>query len=193
MELKVISLDPSLNNTGIAVCRVLLPSLEILVDRLYLADTEKTKGKQVRRNSDDLRRAEEIVEAIMKFGEGAAFAIAEVPTGSQSARGSMSNGICVGVLASLKVMGLPLIQVQPTDTKLASVGKKTASKDEIKDWAYAKYPDAGWLTRKLKGEIVPIADNEHLADAVAAAHAGILTAEFQQAIALMGGMKRVAA
>ena len=185
-EIKVIGLDPSLNNTGIAVGRILLPSLEVKIDNLILGDTEKRAGKDVRRNSDDLRRAREIIASIMLAGNGARFAIAEVPTGSKSARASFANGICVGVLASLDLMRLPLIQVQPIETKLASVGKKTASKQDIIDWATGLYPDANWLRYKRLGQMLLSDNNEHLADAVAVIHAGIKTDQFRQAMELAG-------
>lgn len=193
MELKVVGIDPSIRNSGIAIGRVLLPSLEIQIDDIVLAATDSQHGKQVRKNSDDLRRAQEIVTQLEKACEGAAFAITEVPTGAQSARAAWMLGMSVGILASLKVMRVPLIQVQPSETKIASIGKKTASKAEIIEWAVAKYPDAPWLRYKRHGEMLLTDSNEHLADAIAVMHAGILTNEFQQAIALMGGMKRAAA
>lgn len=194
-EIKVVGFDPSLRNTGIALARIDIVTLAITVDDLYLADTDKQSGKQVRVNSDDLRRASVIVAAMHAKAKsyGARFAIAEIPSGSQSARANLGFGVCIGALASLQLAGIPIIQVQPVDTKLASTGKKTASKDDIIAWAMAKYPDLPWLTRKLKGAVVPIKDNEHLADATAVIHAGVLTAEFAQAVALMRGMMCAAA
>lgn len=57
----------------------------------------------------------------------------------------MSNGICVGVLAACPV---PLIQVSPTETKLAAVGDKGASKTVMIGWAVGEYQDAPRLRQR---------------------------------------------
>ena len=91
----------------------------------------------------------------------------------------MSNGICVGILAN---SALPLIQVDPSEVKLATVGNRTASKADMIAWAVGLYPDADWLQDR-SGSL--IAANEHLADAVASIHAGMKTSEFRAATAMM--------
>jgi hypothetical protein len=53
------------------------------------------------------------------------------------------------------------------------------------EWAMEKFPDAPWRMRKLKGEMVPTKDNEHLADGVAIAHAGLKVPSFQQTLAIL--------
>lgn len=90
----------------------------------------------------------------------------------------MSNGICLGVLAACSI---PVIQVSPLETKLASVGHKTASKADMIAWASNLYPDADWLS--CRGRL--IASNEHLADATAIVHAGVRTPELRQAISML--------
>ncbi len=119
----------------------------------------------------------------MEFhAEGCAVAISEVPSGAQSARAAFMLGSVVGVLASCPV---PLIQVSPIEVKKATVGKKTASKQEMIDWAVARYPDLPWLRRKSRGELVLVNKNEHLADAVATLHCGVQSVQFAQLRALM--------
>ena len=194
-EITVMGLDPSIRHTGICVGRLILPQRRVIIDDLALIDTEKRSGKDVRQNSDDLRRAEEILAQIEArvAKHKVAFAISEVPTGAQSARAAWMLGMAVATLAALKLMRVPLIQVQPNETKLASVGSKTATKQQIIDWAYGKYPDLPWLThRASKHPLKLTADNEHMADAIAVVHAGIETAQFQQAVALAFGMARAA-
>lgn len=180
-EIRLVSFDPALSNLGVALLRYNIFEQRLVLDRLHLAKTEPTKTKQVRKNSDDLERARILFRTMTEFSENRAFAIAEIPVGTQSARGAMSNGIALGVLAGCPV---PLIQVTPTEAKLAGPGIKTATKQEMIEWAIAKYPHKDWLMRKSKGQLVPIADNEHLADAVAIAEAGIKTDQFKQALAL---------
>ena len=178
----VTGVDPALRNLGLARAHVDLDTLEVQVSLIQLVETERQVTKQVRKSSDDLRRARILQKALNLWCAGSTFAMAEIPTGTQSASGAMSNGICIGVLASCPV---PIIELSPTEVKLASVGIKTATKSEMIEWAMAKHPKLPWLTRKLKGEVVPIADNEHLADAVAAIYAGIATEQFAQARSLL--------
>jgi Holliday junction resolvasome RuvABC endonuclease subunit len=182
MKLPLVAFDPALNNFGIAHMIYDTDSGLLELVSLELVQTEATKLKQVRKNSDDLERARQLHAGMMLACSRAAFAIAEIPTGTQSARGAMSNGIALGVLAGCPI---PLIQVIPREVKLASVGTATATKEEMIEWAMAKYPSKFWLMRKFKGELRPIADNEHLADACAIAEAGIRTDQFKQAIAVL--------
>ena len=63
---------------------------------------------------------------------------------------------------------------------LAATGSKTASKDDMITWAVSQYSDANWLTTKRGGHDIVTKKNEHLADAVAAVHAGMKTDLFQQ-------------
>jgi Holliday junction resolvasome RuvABC endonuclease subunit len=189
----VAGLDPAFAHFGIARMRLDLDTLSLSLDRIRTIDTEKRAGKRkvVRQNSDDLRRATELHDALHEELDGCTVAFGEIPSGSQRARAAFAFGVVVGILASVNI---PLIQVMPVETKLASVGNKTAEKPEIITWAASLYPDAGWAyydrdTRNKKGELVNQAgglhiDNEHAADACAVPHAGIRTPEFQQLLAL---------
>lgn len=183
-SLTIIGCDPSLKGWGLAKLVVNIRALSTLAEPeaevidLRLISTEKSGGKQVRAASDDLRRAHELHAGFHSFCRGAAIVMAEIPSGTQSARGAMSNGICLGVLASSP---LPIIQVAPLETKLATVGSKTATKPEMIAWATARFPKANWL--RHRGSIT--AANEHLADAVAVVMAGLMTPEFKAAAAMM--------
>jgi hypothetical protein len=96
-----------------------------------------------------------------------------------------SYGMCLGVIAAVAET-LPIIQVTPTDVKLAGAGHKTATKGEMIEAMIKKYPAAPWPMRTLKGEQVPIAGEcEHLADAMAAIEAGLKSDEFRQTIAVL--------
>ena len=187
--IRILGIDPALRNTGLAIADYDLKTGELNVTNVEIAQTESGKdGKVVRKSSDDLSRARSIVKEINRaiFVYKPTLAMAEVPGGCQNARGAFSNGVCCGFLACLS---LPLIEVSPMEVKLASVGVKNASKDQMIQWAVAKWPNAGWFTRKLKGQVVVTKDNEHVADACAAIAAGLLTAQFAQAISLMQSMR----
>lgn len=181
-KIRVAGIDPSLKNLGVAHMTFDLVSGELAVQALHLVQTEKTKHKQVRQNSDDLRRAQELVQEFHRLTQNQTFVFAEIPTGAQSATAMKAFGIAIGVLASCPV---PLIQVQPFETKLASVGTKTASKQEMIEWATELYPKAPWLRLRDKPDGKILNDNEHLADAVAVVHAGIKTDEFKRMLAFM--------
>lgn len=177
--IKVAGIDPSLNNTGLARGFFDTKTGVLDIDHISLIETESLSGKTVRKNSDDMRRAAEIVSGIHEFIADCHIVFAEIPTGSQSARGSFSNGICLGVLGSIGNVGTSfagrLVQVTPTEVKLKSVGSKTAGKAEMIEWAHGLYPDLSWYwyAKKLQKK------NEHMADAIAAINAGIKTDEFR--------------
>lgn len=185
MKIEVVGIDPSLRNFGFAHGVLDLDTMEIEVNKLVLAETagaDKKTAKVVRKNSDDLDRAQILHKAIQEQCKGKRLAFVEVPVGSQSARAMASYGICVGVLASCPI---PMIQLTPTEVKLAMTGDKNATKDDMIAAAHAAHPNANWLTRKLKGEIQLVDKNEHLADATAAIYAGVLSDQFQQVTAIL--------
>jgi Holliday junction resolvasome RuvABC endonuclease subunit len=186
MKVKLIGLDPSLTNTGIAIMEYDIHTAELSVSELRLVKTKNEKGKQVRQNSDDLRRCREIVAGIHAACNGALFAVSEIPMGAQSARAALAFGMVIGMLANLPV---PLIQVSPTEVKMAVVGHKQAAKEEMIDWAVKTYPDAGWLLQEKNGATFKKGDlkaeNEHLADGCAVVHAGIFTDQFKNALAML--------
>lgn len=182
MKIKIAGLDGSLRNFGMATLMLDVVSLDITVESLDLFTTAKTTAKTVRASSDNLLRAQSIVQGLHPKLIGVSSAFLEVPSGGQSYSAVLGFGIVIGIYASLS---LPVIEVSPAETKLATVGTRTASKEEMIEWAYEKYPTAPWLTRKSKGEVVPTLANEHLADAVAIAHAGIKTPAFLQTLSIL--------
>lgn len=186
--MKIVGIDPSLRNFGIVVAELDIETMEfkILDMRLVESEDDAKKAKTVRKNSDDLRRAKLLHEGMIEMCKGASIAFVEVPVGSQSARAMASYGICIGVLAACPI---PMIQLTPTEVKLAMTGEKTATKDEMIEAAVAAHPEAKWMTRKVKGEISLIASNEHLADATGAITAGLLTNEFKGMLSMMKSMK----
>jgi Holliday junction resolvasome RuvABC endonuclease subunit len=185
----VAGLDPALANFGIARMWLDLDTLSLSLDRFRTIVTEKRagKGKAIRQNSDDLRRARELHDGLHEELKDCSFAFGEIPSGAQHARSAFGFGVAVGVLASCKI---PLFEVMPLETKLGSVGVKTAEKPEIIAWAAGLYPNAPWqryesATRgkrpHQKGDLHD--DNEHVADAIAIVNAGIRLPEFKQSLA----------
>lgn len=177
----VVGIDPSLRNWGLAKGTLNLRTMELVLGKVAVVNPVLPTGKQVRQNSLDLESAKQLSIHTHQAVANAQAVFVEVPVGSQSARAMASYGICVGVLGSLRAAGIPFFEVTPNEVKLVSVGKKTATKQEMIDWAMRKHPEANWPTFTQKGETkVSEAKAEHMADATAAIHAGIQTNEFKQ-------------
>ncbi len=171
----VMGIDPSLRNTGIATAFVDTEQNRIVrIIGLSLARTQPGPKGQ-RKSSADYEAALVVRSVISKriheFDPKVVFA--EIPSGSQSARGTMSAGISIGIMACTQPQP---IGVTPQQVKLQSIGIRTATKGEMIEWAVATYPDAPWQ-RTSNGRIMNA--NEHLADAVGVIHAGFVTPEWE--------------
>lgn len=180
--IRVVGLDPSLRNWGIAEGTVTPgePS-SLRIYNLSVINPALSKGKQVRQNSLDLESAKQLCEGAIRAAKGAQAIFVEVPVGSQSARAMASYGICVGILGSLRAMGIPLFEVSPQEVKLAVTGSSVSTKAEMIAWAVDKHPEANWPSYTQKGVVlVNAAKAEHQADATAAIYAGMACNTFQQ-------------
>lgn len=186
--IKVVGFDPSLRNWGIAIGHLVTATGDITIEQLSIRKPQVNEGKQVRQNSQDLDKAEQLFQAAMAAVEGAQAVFVEVPVGSQSARAMASYGICVGVLGALRASGVPFFEVNPEEVKLATGLSKTASKDAMIAWAMQRHPDVAWPMQTKKGvNSVVTSTAEHMADACAAIHAGVLSKPFQQALFFITG------
>ena len=178
MNLPVMSIDPSLRNTGIAL-GTYNDATGLHITDLRLIQTEKTTSKRVRKNSDDLEAARLILTTITRLmaEHQPAAILVEVPSGTQSARASWTLGIIVGLIAALPQ---PLIELTPTEVKKRFAGHKAASKEQMIQLATERHPELPWLRRGGK----LLAKNEHLADAVAVMHAGVQATAFREVVNL---------
>jgi Holliday junction resolvasome RuvABC endonuclease subunit len=182
--LKLMGLDPSLRNTGMCLAEVDLATGAITPLEIAMVQTEAAaKTKLQRQNSADLADCRTTFRAVQ--AQIAAWkpnlVTGEVPGGGQDARAALSFGMSIMLLASVPV---PIIEVTPKEVKLASVGKGTATKPEMIAWAHAKAPGLAWNTHKRGGKVNLNADNEHMADALAAIFAAVETTQFMQLMAM---------
>lgn len=192
-RMNVLGLDPSLRNWGVAAGEYEPDSGMLRMDYVDLIRPAVPTGKSIRQNSKDLEAAATFYQHALMYAKGfmastggvhAVFV--EVPVGSQSARAMASYGLCVGVLGSLRAAGVPFFEVTPLEVKMATVGKKTASKAEMIEWATRKFPDANWPTETKKGQLRIVEGKaEHMADAMGAVMAGIRTPPFQQLVSML--------
>jgi len=184
--IKVVGQDPSLRNWGLAQGTYDLDTKKLLIRHLSLINPVLPTGKQTRQNSKDIEASIQLYKGAMAAAEDAHAVFIEVPVGSQSARAMCGYGVCVGVLGALRANDIPFFEVTPTEVKIAGAGSKTATKQEMIKWAMAAHPEANWPTYKEHGEsVVSAAKAEHMADAVAAIHAGIACNPFQQMLPFM--------
>jgi len=184
--IRVLGMDPSLSNWGLAGGLYDTDTGALHIKGLDLVTPVFPTGKQVRQNSKDLERAHQLAQGIKLAVQDAEAIFVEVPVGSQSARAMASYGICVGVLGALRANGVPFFEVTPIEVKLATIGKKTASKAEIIDRAMTQHPGDFWPMQTKKGVRTVIAGKaEHMADAIGAIEAGVITSQFQQTVSFI--------
>lgn len=180
MKIPVVGFDPSLRNWGVAEGTLDLTTGYLDSLHLSIIETKEMKGKQVRQNSTDLHIAEQLAKGALLAARKAKIIFVEVPVGSQSARAMASYGVCVGVLGAIQSEGIPLIEVTAMEVKKTFTGNKNATKDEMIVQAVSLYPNANFP--RHGGKITNKA--EHVADAIAAIHAGVLTPMFQNLMRL---------
>lgn len=184
--IKVVGFDPSLRNWGMAKGTINMAQGVLLLEHVDVIQPVLPTGKQVRQNSEDLEAAYQLAIGALAFAKGAQAIFVEVPVGSQSARAMASYGVCVGVLGALRATGVPFFEVTPTEVKLASFGKKTATKKEMIGWATQAHPEANWPTEMQKGVLRIIEGKaEHMADATGTIYAGVRTNSFKQTLHLL--------
>lgn len=173
-------MDPSLRNWGLASAQLDLVTGVLGPPSLDLVCPRDLEGKQVRQNSNDMHLAEQLAEVVIPAAQKAKVIFVECPVGSQSARAMASYGVAVGILGAIRALKIPLIEVTPTEVKLAFTGNRNATKAQMIAEALRLYPQADFP--KHGGKITSKA--EHVADALGAIHAGANTSAFQNLLRL---------
>lgn len=176
MNIPVAGFDPAMRNWGVAQAFLDLDSGVLSTPVLSVIQPRDSNSPKCRRNTQDLRVCETLAFSLFPVVEFARVIFVEVPHGSQSARAMASYGFCVGILGTLKAMGHCLIEVSAKEVKEAFVGDPEATKDQMIQKALEYYPDIKFPTH---GGKLNSSKSEHLADAVATIHAGVLTPAFQ--------------
>ena len=184
MKIPVLGMDPSMSNWGLAAAELDLATGVLETPTLVLISPKTVSGKQVRQNSKDLQKSEDLAKPVFEKCRQARAIFVEVPVGSQSARAMASYGICVGILGALRAEGIQLIEVTPSEVKVALSGDANATKRKMIDAASELYPDANWPAL-YKGRLPE--KSEHLADAIGAIHAGVNTPLFKNLMRLLEG------
>jgi Holliday junction resolvasome RuvABC endonuclease subunit len=185
MKIPVLGMDPSLTHWGLAASQLDLSTGFMDPPRAVLIMPQKEKHKQVRQNSKDLHVAEQLASEVFHIAASMKVVFVEVPVGSQSARAMASYGVCVGILGSLRSQGIQLIEVTASEVKKSLTGSSNATKRQMIDTAVNLYPTTNWHSMYVGQRAGQIPDNaEHIADAIGAIHAGVLTPTFQNLMRL---------
>jgi Holliday junction resolvasome RuvABC endonuclease subunit len=153
----ILALDISFANTGWSV----LKGGEVI--SYGTIRTEKSTKKTVRVSDDRAYRAAIMAEHLKKviIDYGIKGVVAELPSGSQNAVAaallSYANGVVVGLTTAFSI---PCEWISEGDSKKSALGKRTATKDEMMDWARKEWPNTVFPTAKCHFE--------HVADSLAA-------------------------
>lgn len=190
MQIPVLGMDPSLRNWGLARGLLDLETGVLDIVDLVIIHTEKEKQKQTRVNTQDIARCEEIASVVYQHMLKSKIVFVETPVGSQNAASMKSYGICVAILGMARSLGVQIIEVNALDTKKIFTGNKNATKKEMIEKALELYPNANFPRERGKatGRVVDAA--EHVADAIATIHSGVLTPEFQNMMRLLAEVKK---
>lgn len=184
-SLRVVGFDPSMRNWGIVAGRYDTSTQLFTPSTIRVVQTEKSANKQVRVSHSDLVSATKICEGIKPFVDGCDLIFVEVPVGSKSSAAMKSYGMCLGILGAVNATGKPMFELTPKEVKMAAVGNPEATKSQMIQWAYSKYPHLDWPTKTVKGVVTVVESKaEHMADAISAIHAGLQSDQFRKLAAI---------
>lgn len=182
VKVRIVGLDPSMRNFGIAVGEL---SIVLIKDEYYFGITiistttiKTLNNKSIKyKNMIDLDIASQLKKGLSKYinkENPNTIVFAELPVGSQSSRASVGYGMCLGVIGSVVTCdtALELITVRPMDIKRwvdPNPKHKVTKKDVIDKISHLLHdnPDYSKIF-KLDKNGKPLANNEHIADAIAA-------------------------
>lgn len=175
-SLKIVGCDPSWRNWGIAIGDVSLATGDLKITDMRVILTGIKEDHTKRKSQLDIESAELLCEGVRKAIDGADIVTVEVPYGSQNASAAKGQGICMGVLGSVKEDHF--VYVTPQSVKKI-IGDPKATKGDVVRWCVARHPEAPWPMHQGK---VNISKAEHMADAIVSIYAASQTKEFKQLI-----------
>lgn len=169
------SIDPSFNGMGVISGDFDLDGT--IVSKSGVTFSVKPNSSAKSKNEDFVRRCHILFTQVYTYVEAVKpkYIFVEIPMGSQSnkaAKTAAAACMMIGVLKTLtSSWGCQIVTVTPIAVKKAAVGKNSAEKDEILEWAINKWPEFPW-ERATDGRVLK--KNHNLADAFGVTEAGIL-------------------
>ena len=179
----LLAVDPGFCHSGCA--RMRYQDGEWAVDELLVINTEPPRNKlKLLRGDADFSRLLETCRHLRTMSKGCLCLLAELPPGgAKSASALRAMSLATGALAGVVgCLGLPYELVQPGDVKKAACGKRSASKEEVMEWAWTKYPEAAKPWRSGRSASGFNGEFEHAADALAvfeASRHGVLVRQIE--------------
>jgi len=155
--MSVLAIDIAFSNLGFAVI-----SKGQLVGHGTIK-TEKSKDKKDRASNDRASRAATIAKDLHNIIHlyDVAGIVGELPNGSQNAIAANGLGWACGVVVAVaECHVIPCEWISEGDSKKAAIGRRSASKDEMMEWARKEWPETDFPKAKCHFE--------HIADALAA-------------------------
>lgn len=185
---KVLGVDCSLNNLGCCVCEV-DDKLNMKVLSTKLFENSNTESDRALRSFQDLEKAKRFANYLKyMIGENDIdIVVGEVPCGSQSSRACTSAGVVTGLLGSVASF-CDFVGVTPIQAKKASVGSKTATKEEVIEWVKNTFPEVKIPLQTRGGKVHIVKKFEHEADSIAIVNSALQTSEFQELLLKHLGM-----
>ena len=162
-----LSADPALKNTALIWGQIENGVIKPIGH--MISTTDKVKGEKVM--IDMVNRARKTIENIISTVTLVSpdYTFSEIPSGSQSLSGAKSAALSCAYIA---LLGSDCVISTPGEVKKATGNKRTATKDDIMNWADNKFPDYDF-PRKKDGTMVK-GKCEHICDALAVVESGIL-------------------
>lgn len=124
----ILCLDPSLTATGIVAIRN-----GIILEALCVKTEPVSKKMKIRKSDDRVRRIQLINQEILTFikTHSVKYIVSELPHGSQNAAAATSLGLVVGTIQGIAdSLDIPVEWFSEQDSKVALLGKKSATKEE---------------------------------------------------------------
>lgn len=167
---KVVGLDPSLRNFGVAVAE--LDSDGLKINAVDIIKTANHPIKSTKQNVSDINAASVLYNTLLPYIHDADAICIEVPHGSQSSRAMVSYGVCVALIGVLMRTNPQMVYVSANDVKALVRTDKDhkPTKKEVIQWVTDKHPEAP-LPKTLIAE--------HCCDAIVAIHAAMQTKQFK--------------
>lgn len=190
--IKAVALDPGATNTGVFVFNIVGNSdhfeiepveIKTIVNRPEAPDNQ-SKGVLYAAQAAGLMQG--IIEQVI-IDHDPNIIFAEFPHGgSKSASAARPLNFCTMMLGILATE-YTVIPITPTEVKEIT-GVNVTDKVGIMSWAINKHPELNWETGNRKNKLnmqnaagksyTTSGGNEHMADAIAAAYAGVETEKF---------------
>lgn len=148
----ILTNDPSMTAWG----WVVLDKKGNVIDCGCVKTEPEHKKRRIRVSDDRVWRINElsqsIVEVIKKYNVD--FILGEAPHGSQNAQAATMIGMVIAILQTLSfTLNIPIEWYSEQDAKKALLGKKSATKQQIKS-AISKLYDVKWSGIKYKDEAI---------------------------------------